>query len=374
MPLISGTNNADTLTATTAEDTLFGYDGDDSLTSFDVALDFMTFMPLELHGGGGNDTLTGGDNFEYFFGEAGDDLIHGNGGWDTIDLGNGGNPSGNDTAYGGDGDDIFIVGDGVDFAYGGAGTDVIKIDLSGEAGGGSFTFDLWRNASITHAGGTLSFSSIEGLDVAGADHLSGLTLQGRPALGDRLTTTSNVATRLYGLGGNDTLYSWHSDDTIMGGNGNDAINGRDGHDKLFGGNDNDLIYGGNGNDLLVGGAGMDTLQGDAGRDVLHGGDLGGADGAADTFRFYSSHVATGAARDVIRDFEAGTDVIDLSGFSGTFTFIGATRFTGAGMEIQAGVLGGGNTLVRIDVDGDQVPDGEILLIGSHALTADDFLL
>ncbi|CUH76612.1 calcium-binding protein [Tropicibacter naphthalenivorans] len=375
MPMISGTNNADTLTATTAEDTIYGQDGDDSLTAAGVAVDYMAFMPLELHGGNGNDTLVGGDNSENLFGDADDDLLYGNGGYDMIDLGNNGNPSGNDTAYGGAGNDTFLMGDGNDVVDGGDGIDIIEFDMTDEAAASSFSLDLWRDTSITHANGTLSFTSVESFKLSNAAHLSAITLQGRPAAQDKFSVSSAIAVKMYGLGGNDTLYSWTADDTVLGGNGNDAINGRAGNDYLDGGADDDYIWGDLDNDFIIGGTGADTLQGGTGRDVYYGGARGsGADGDVDTFRFYSGDMGVGATRDVIRDFEDGVDLIDLSGFSGTFTFIGATRFTGAGMEIQAGVLGSGNTLIRIDTNGDSNVDEELLLLGSQTLTADDFVL
>ncbi len=382
MPTITGTNNADTLTATDAEDRLFGLDGDDSLTATGLPandpFDFM-LMPLEMSGGAGNDTLDGSVNDDQLIGNTGNDLIRGNDGRDTINLGidgsDGGAPSGNDTAYGGAGDDTFVAGDGDDVIHGGEGDDILEIDLTAEAGASTFTFDLWRDGSLVHTNGTVTFDGIEGIEIQGAAHLASVTLLGVPAeVSDYFYTVTDVDTAMYGFGGNDFLYSWTGNDTLFGGAGDDALAGRDGNDVLNGGAGADFMLGDGGDDLLIGGAGVDTLRGGAGRDVMYGGEIATPDGEADEFRFYSSDVGTGASRDVIRDFESGIDRLDLSGFSGTFTFIGATRFTGAGMEIQAGQLGSGNTLIRIDTDGDQIPDGEILLMGAHMLTAADFAL
>ena len=56
-----------------------------------------------------------------------------------------------------------------------------------------------------------------------------------------------------------------------------------------------------------------------------------------------------------------------------FAFIGAGAFTGTAGELQAKAFGA-NTLVSGDVDGDGKGDFQILLSGSVALQATDFLL
>ncbi|MEI6096850.1 MAG: M10 family metallopeptidase C-terminal domain-containing protein, partial [Alphaproteobacteria bacterium] len=68
----------------------------------------------------------------------------------------------------------------------------------------------------------------------------------------------------------------------------------------------DTLRGGNGDDWLQGGKGGDVLQGGAGDDRMAGG------GGADMFVF----TAADSGRDVIRDFAAGQDHLDLSGFDG----------------------------------------------------------
>ncbi|MCY3670791.1 MAG: calcium-binding protein [Alphaproteobacteria bacterium] len=71
----------------------------------------------------------------------------------------------------------------------------------------------------------------------------------------------------------------------------------------------DTLVGGAGRDWLAGGDGDDTLVGGAGNDFLVGGD------GADTFVF-----APGHGDDTIGDFEAGTDIIDLSQFGPSLTW------------------------------------------------------
>lgn len=69
------------------------------------------------------------------------------------------------------------------------------------------------------------------------------------------------------------------------------------------------LWGGAGDDLLLGGAGNDTLRGGGGNDTLRGGD---ADG--DTFVFEASAAANGS--DLIDDFTAGGDQLDVTAFTG----------------------------------------------------------
>lgn len=94
---------------------------------------------------------------------------------------------------------------------------------------------------------------------------------------------------------NDLLVGLAGSDRLFGGGGNDALIGGSGHDKLFGGNGRDFIKAGSGNDQLVGGKGNDLLIGQKG---------------ADTFIF-----APHDGKDRIKDFQPGTDKLDLSDFN-----------------------------------------------------------
>ncbi len=80
--------------------------------------------------------------------------------------------------------------------------------------------------------------------------------------------------------------------TIIGNEAHETLNGNSQDDTLFGMGGSDRIYGGNGNDLLVDGIGRDHLFGGAGADI---------------FRFEVDNTL-----DLIRDYEIGVDVIDLS--------------------------------------------------------------
>ncbi|MCH2094759.1 MAG: hypothetical protein MK160_06535, partial [Rhodobacteraceae bacterium] len=78
----------------------------------------------------------------------------------------------------------------------------------------------------------------------------------------------------------------------------------------------------------------------------------------------------------IRDFTKGDDQIDIDGLSGdTFDFLGAAVFTATGSaEVRVIVNAGGNSVVRIDADGDGTTDSEILVRSVPDLEASDFIL
>ncbi|WP_028024152.1 retention module-containing protein [Enterovibrio calviensis] len=105
---------------------------------------------------------------------------------------------------------------------------------------------------------------------------------------------------------------------------NDADNTND--DLVIDGSQSTQVHGGAGEDILAGGLGADILTGGAGDDQLWGGDINGTgDNQADTFAWKSGDFGTpgNLASDVIKDFEAGVDVIDISEAfiaNGLFTF------------------------------------------------------
>lgn len=116
---------------------------------------------------------------------------------------------------------------------------------------------------------------------------------------------------LMGGTGNDNLRGNQGDDTIEGGAGNDIIVEHWGTNLLDGGEGNDRIRGGKGDDTILGGAGNDKVRGGAGDDVINLGAgrdkaVGGA--GEDTFVF-----ATGNGVDMIVDFAANEDQVDLTG-------------------------------------------------------------
>ena len=215
---------------------------------------FKDIEKIELHGGSGDDVLTGG---------AGDDMLHGKGGDDTL--------------MGGLGNDILDGCDGVDraiFDYS-AVTAALDLDLTDEtrwqqdengnwiegSGKGYDYQRLWVDDEIDY------FTKIENFDITGgtgADTLRGGTGEDRFYGGGGADT-------LYGGLGEDTLYGGIGADILEGGADNDKLYGNDGGDTLKGEAGDDWLYGGIGADIIEGGADNDRLFGGAGNDALDGG-------------------------------------------------------------------------------------------------------
>ena len=116
-----------------------------------------------------------------------------------------------------------------------------------------------------------------------------------------------------------TFNGTNGNDTIIGGADNDVINGLDGNDSLLGGDGSDTVSGGTGNDFVSGNAGTDWVEGGAGNDEVRGGS--GQDSIA--FHEYGA-----ANADLLSDFDAGWDNIQLD--AAAFTAIGATGRFAAG--------------------------------------------
>ena len=153
-----------------------------------------------LHGGGGDDFLSGGEGDDHLFGEGDSDILYG---WLGNDILNGG--GGNDILYGDTFGTPIPDENGVDILDGGAGDD----ELFGESGDD-----------------TLS---------GGADNDT-----------------------LLGGTGNDRLHGGTGNDSLNGEDGDDQLIGGDGNDSLFGGAGNDMLTGGTGVDFMDGEAGDDT--------------------------------------------------------------------------------------------------------------------
>lgn len=244
------------------------------------------------------DGIARGDSFDGTVGSAvdngiggpGDDLLTGDRG-DTLSTGD----DGNDTILGGNGADTLSGGNDDDLLDGGHGAD----DLSGDNG-----------ADILH-GGT-------GHDILdggyGADEIHGGhgndTLIG--GAGQDLLDGGTGHDRLDGGDDSDTLIGGHGRDTLIGGDGYDGLDGGTGHDLLDGGDGKDSLIGGHGNDTLIGGLMDDSLDGGTGQDILNGGagddTLTGGYGR-DSFVF---NFATEAGDDVITDFNARQDSLDIT--------------------------------------------------------------
>ncbi len=167
--------------------------------------------------------------------------------------------------------------------------------------------------------------------------------------GDDVLTSRRDGATVDGLGGNDTVYGLGAADVLRGGGGNDVLRGGGAADTLQGGAGNDRLSGQAGNDILRGGAGADTLDGGAGNDRLFG------EGGSDRFVF-----APGGGTDRIKDFQDGTDRIDLSAFG--FASVQAAKALATNQQ--------GNVVFDFDGDGTLIVEG----ITKAQLTAADLIV
>ncbi|AMW35851.1 hypothetical protein HEQ62_10535 [Haematospirillum jordaniae] len=316
-------------------------------------------------GGSGHDTLDGGDGNDTLDGGAGNDTLKGS--------------AGNDRLYGGAGNDSLTGGTGNDTLDGGAGDDVadygdksapVKVTLRGAEDATVYVNgvaeDTLRNIENVDGGygndeltGDANDNRLDG--GAGDDTLSGGAGNDILSGGDGVDCLSgdDGEDTLKGGAGDDLLHGYAGADTLLGEDGDDRLYGGAGTDTLDGGTGDDTIKGGDGNDTLRGGEGNDTLKGDAGDDTLTGG------AGADRFVFASAAETVG---DVITDFKAGEDRIDLSG-AGDLVF----SEDGAHERALWTVVEGENLRLLGDTDGHvDSADINMLLQGVTSVGADAF--
>jgi len=162
---------------------------------------------------------------------------------------------------------------------------------------------------------------------------------------------------------------------IRGSNGIDVLIGTTRADQISGLGGRDVIYGGDGNDIIDGGAGADILFGGSGADIFR------YTTVSDAPRATGSLAALN--REIIADFQSGSDRIDLSAIDANtrlvgdqaFSYIGGSAFGGVAGQLRysGGILSG-------DVNGDRVADFEIQLFQPSitqplpSLTFADFVL
>lgn len=129
----------------------FGGPGNDTIIA-----DPCGAMPVELHGGEGDDTLIGGRSDSVLYGDGGNDQLHGKAGNDRLYGGDGddvlfgdagndvldGGPTGNDVLVGGKGSDQLVASDDRSLLIGGAGADTLLGGLAEDILiGGTTKFD-----------------------------------------------------------------------------------------------------------------------------------------------------------------------------------------------------------------------------------------
>lgn len=207
---------------------------------------------FQINGGDGNDSITGGANWDVLHGNNGNDVLNGLGGSDQV--------------YGDAGNDVVYGGDGQDYVYGGFGNDSVNGDAGNDNVVGGFGADVVNGGD----GADNLFGDSDGSMVVA---LSDGTYYAPETAWDG-NDTMNGGTgndMMFGQGGADSMIGGLGDDGMDGGSGNDKIYGGDGIDNITGGSGNDVIYGGYGNDMINAGAGNDYVNGGAGDDWISGG-------------------------------------------------------------------------------------------------------
>lgn len=266
----------------TQQDALAGLTNDSNTLSGDAGNDMLTGGDRTdvLYGGEGDDYLTGGqgdDAYVFFVGD-GHDEIYEDGGFDTIQFGEGIDPS-----------DLIVRRVETQYSVD------LEITIDGTSDGivvrGHFgnTYGGWRETPaqsidmIKFADGTVWLKSDIAQKIPEATGIGTDDIDHFYAYGDEVVY-------FQGFDGNDYLIGANGDDIIDGGDGNDIISGGGGNNILIGGSGSDAIHGGDGNDTLNGGEGQDSLSGGAGDDTYVFGVGDGRDtiyefGGVDTIQF-----------------------------------------------------------------------------------------
>lgn len=353
-------------------------------------------MDMELLGGAGNDIVTGGVGHDVLQGGVGNDALAGGLGNDKLDGG-----AGTDTMVGGLGDDTYEVDSSTDVVTElvAEGTDTIGTTLTDFSlapnalvnienltytGAGNFTGtgNTLANVITGAAGndtldGGLGADSLVGgsgndtyvvqdaadlvveVDGAGTDTVSASLSYTLGEFVENLTLTGNGIINGTGNALANTIIGNAAANVLSGAAGIDALNGGAGNDTLDGGADNDSLNGGTGNDRLTGGLGADSLTGGTGNDVF-------------VFSAINQSGTTVPTRDLITDFARGQDLIDVSGISNNFSFIGTAAFTATNQLRYSTV--GGQTVIEANTTGDANADFSIAL-GTvfNTLSAADFI-
>ena len=374
---INGLGGSDTILGGLGADFIFGGSGFDSLSGGDG--------DDELYGGSNKDDCFGGagnDTFKVIGADFGDNVYGGTGsdildlsGWtsaviafvvslagqtyrfDPNSFGADGiyvlqgvenvrGSKNNDTIIGDALANILIGGGGDDVMSGGNGSDSFYVDsaldtVSEAAGALAGTLDtIFASVSYT------SKINVERMYLTGTANINGTGVNGQNdimygnsgnnilngltgtdnmngGLGDDqyyLNTSGDVVNEAAGAGF-DTMFSQSSNTIALNverlfllNGGNYIANGRNGQNDFLSGNDgNNIINGFSGNDTIRGGLGNDTLTGGTGLDI---------------FQFLTAP-DTAANRDIITDFNAANDTIQLD--NAVYTLLAATGVLAASL-------------------------------------------
>lgn len=315
------------------DDTYIGGDGSDTVSyaSTTQGVDASLASGIATGAEIGTDTLI---NIENLIGGTGNDTLTGDVGVNLLDGG-----AGDDTIKGGAGNDILMGGAGIDtLSYEDSPTRVIVnlFDLSAITIGGitvdpGHAFDGFTFFPLPFPTPTDTVSGFE--NVIGS------------AFNDHIQGTTNVANRIEGGEGNDTL---------AGSGASDGIN---------------VSVPGSANDTLLGGAGNDVLRQSRGNDIINGGE-----GTFDQLEFTNNGIVYGGAIGVNVNLAMGTsdadpnngdavngpggDVATISGIESVVGTAGNDVFVGGNPELNPVLSGSVSEFFR-PLGGNDTITGEV---------------
>ena len=308
----------------------FGFSGNDA---FAVSLTPPTGsgVPTDLGPGVGNIVGATTDGFgqrgSVIRGTSGADVLVGT---ERVQLG----PDGADILFGFDGDDVIDGRSGSDEIWGGAGADTIMYpdleDFRFRTG-----FDVIRDFETGVDRIAFTNSMVKNISLSRSGDITTVIA----STGDNVSPGALIEVRVHGVVNvGDLVFPGTPSFTFVGDDGGD--------DMLVGSDFGDKIYGRAGNDTITGGLGVDELWGGAGADV---------------FRYTrAAEAPSGGPLEVIRDFEAGIDKIDLTGVNQTAISLlrsGASTFLFADTP---------NGPMTIGVDG-AVNAADLVYQGTHGI-------
>ena len=301
----------------------------------------------KLAGAGGDDRLFGGDGGDILRGDEGADILDGGAGQDRADYttsDEGVSITLGRSASGGDaeGDVLISIEDIIGSAHrdriiGDENDNVIsggaERDKLAGAGGDDRLFGGDGGDILRGDEGADQLDGGAGIDVAdyttsdaGVSITLGRSASGGDAEGDVLTNIENVT----GSAHRDRIIGDENDNLISGGAERDKLAGADGDDRLFGGDGGDILRGDRGADQLTGGTGRDSFV-----------------------------FTKGGGADLVTDFEAGNDRLDVRAFDfDDFDAIeGSVRQNGTDVVIELDAAAGDQvTLLGVQVSDLQEAD------------------
>lgn len=342
-----------------------------SYTSASTAINVnLASTSTQATGGSGSDTLIAIENL---IGSNYNDKLTGDTTNNKLEGG-----LGNDTLNGGAGADTLIGGDGSDVYYVDNTADVVsETNATSTSGGIDLVQSYLANYTLT---GNIENGSIV---ASGNANLTGNTLDnvlysgvGNNILngGSGMDTvsyafaSSTIKASLDGssaqVTGGSGSDTFISIENLVGSNYNDILTGNAANNRLEGGQGNDTLNGGAGNDVLIDGAGQDRLTGGAGNDIFA----------------FTSQLLVGAHSgvwDIVNDFVRGADKLDLSKLDANTLTTEDDAFTeflvddevftkGGQLRIENGVLYG-------NINEDYLAEFAIQLVGVTSVSLADFI-